>query len=412
MGNMTPNFSVSLFPNRSLVLVAATALALVILAIGASLFQLQHDRDVRHQYQDTLELTHVAFDAGSLAARMRALPPLAVNEAADSGVLRAALRAIEVDAVEWDRRMADVMGAQMQLETRTALAQLRTAIGNMRTTVRRQAAAGSTDGVSGALQSGVAALDLDAQYLASVEAAQTALLASVRAGVEHAAVAGYTISEISSAVIAGASVVALLLGALLLTQVQRSQHESRAAIGAMGELLRTDPLTGISNRRSLDENLPVEMARARRGNTTLTVAMLDLDYFKRYNSRRGHAGGDSLLRTAAQSWRRQLRPTDTLVRYGGEEFTLVLPNCGAEQACQLIDRLRPVLPDNQTFSAGVACWDYAESGDELLRRADRALLLAKKQGRNRTIVSGQEEQIALSFAPPSPVSATAPLPLS
>jgi len=189
------------------------------------------------------------------------------------------------------------------------------------------------------------------------------------------------------------------MGGVLASMLHRARHENQAAISVMGELLRTDPLTGITNRRGLDENLPVEMARAKRAAARLTVAMLDLDFFKRYNSRRGHAGGDSLLRAAAQSWRKQLRPTDTLVRYGGEEFTLVLPNCGAEQAQQLIDRLRPLMPDNQTFSAGIATWDYQESAEQLLRRADEALLSAKKQGRNRTIVSGQEEQISLLLPP-------------
>jgi diguanylate cyclase (GGDEF)-like protein len=225
------------------------------------------------------------------------------------------------------------------------------------------------------------------------------LLIAGRSGGEKIVIGRYTESELSAAVVIGASLAALLMGAILAGMLHRAQHENRAAIGIMGELLRTDPLTGITNRRGLDENLPVEMARSKRASTPLTVAMLDLDYFKRYNSRRGHAGGDSLLRAASQSWRKQLRPTDTLVRYGGEEFTLVLPNCGCEQADQLIARLRPLMPDNQTFSAGIATWDFVESGEQLLRRADEALLSAKKQGRNRTVVSGQEEQIALELPP-------------
>jgi len=243
-----------------------------------------------------------------------------------------------------------------------------------------------------------ASAESDRAYLAAVEAAQAALLASMHASAERGVIAGYTVSEIAATAVVLASLLALVLGAVVAALVNRAQHENRATIGVMGELLRTDPLTGISNRRSLDENLPVEMARAKRTAAPLTVAMLDLDFFKRYNSRRGHAGGDSLLRIAAQAWRKQLRPTDTLVRYGGEEFTLVLPSCHAEQACQLIDRLRPVVPDNQTFSAGVATWDFQESGESLLRRADQALLQAKKLGRNRTIVSGREEQISLPLS--------------
>ncbi len=392
-------------------LLGAAALLLVVLAIGAALFQLQHDREVRHQYQSTLELTHLSFDAGSLASRMRAVPALAANESADSAVLRGALQSISIDVTEWDRRMNDALAMPIPEDARAPLAQLQASIGTMHRTLERAITVSlSGDGAASGAALFVPAAQLDHEYLLSVAAAQAALLASVRGGVERSVVAGYTVSEISSAAIALASVLALLLGTALAALVHKVQRDNRSAFGAMGELLRTDPLTGITNRRGLDENLPIEMARAKRGSTTLTVAMLDLDYFKRYNSRRGHAGGDSLLRAAAQSWRKQLRPTDTLVRYGGEEFTLVLPHCSAEQACQLIDRLRPVLPDNQTFSAGVACWDYAEGGDELLRRADRALLLAKKQGRNCTVVSGQEEQIALSLS--HAPAATASLPLT
>jgi diguanylate cyclase (GGDEF)-like protein len=123
--------------------------------------------------------------------------------------------------------------------------------------------------------------------------------------------------------------------------------------------------------------------------------MIDLDHFKRYNDRRGHAAGDALLRAAAQAWARQLRPTDLVARYGGEEFTLVLPACSADQAAQLVDRLRPLLPDRQTFSAGIATWDGDETTNELVQRADRALLQAKKAGRNRSVIAGRELQTTL-----------------
>jgi diguanylate cyclase (GGDEF)-like protein len=178
----------------------------------------------------------------------------------------------------------------------------------------------------------------------------------------------------------------------------RSQVASRQMMGALGRMAHEDGLTGITNRRGLDEGLTVELARARRTELELTVVMLDLDHFKRFNDRRGHGAGDMLLRGAAQAWRRQLRPTDLLARYGGEEFTLVLPGCDVDQACILIDRLRPLVPDRQTFSAGVAIWNQSESGAELLRRADDALLHAKRNGRNRTVVAGRETQIELPLA--------------
>ena len=132
-----------------------------------------------------------------------------------------------------------------------------------------------------------------------------------------------------------------------------------------------------------------------RSGQPLTLVMLDFDHFKRYNDRRGHAAGDALLRGAAQAWSKQMRPTDLLARYGGEEFTLVLPACTADQAAQLVDRLRPLMPDRQTFSAGVATWEGHENATELLQRADRALLLAKKGGRNRTMIAGRELQATL-----------------
>jgi diguanylate cyclase len=169
-------------------------------------------------------------------------------------------------------------------------------------------------------------------------------------------------------------------------------------MGVLDRMAHEDGLTGITNRRGLDDGLTIELARARRSGVAVTVVMMDLDHFKRYNDRRGHAAGDLLLRGAAQAWRQQLRPTDLLARYGGEEFTLVLPSCDASAACLLVERLRPPVPDRQTFSAGVATWDGHESPEQLLGRADRALLVAKKQGRNRTIVSGQEPQMHLPLA--------------
>jgi len=364
---------------RRLVVVGLAALAMVGLAVAASMFELANERLARQQYQSSLAMTQLAFDAQSLAARLRSLATLRrqhdpgqVDAAAET--LRSMTRTLDVDRAEWERRTTELMQTGLAAPAREHLAHVQSALSDL------QAAPGE---------------GIEAAYLAAIEAAQSAVLASVRGSGEHPVVGSYTVTDLSAALVTGASLLALVLGGALIALVNQAQQESRAALGIMGELLRTDPLTGVTNRRGLDENLPVEMARARRGSLPLTVAMLDLDYFKRYNSRRGHGGGDALLRTAAQSWRRQLRPTDMLVRYGGEEFTLVLPSCGSEQACQLIARLRPLMPDNQTFSAGVATWDYRESGDDLIRRADHALLEAKKNGRNRTVVSGQEEQIAL-----------------
>lgn len=186
-----------------------------------------------------------------------------------------------------------------------------------------------------------------------------------------------------------------LLGMLFGVLALRAAAAHREIYGQLDALAHTDGLTGVMNRRSLDEQLPVELARADRLGYPLTLVMIDLDFFKRFNDRRGHGAGDQLLRGAAQAWRGQLRPTDMLARYGGEEFTLVLPACDAEQARTLVDRLRPLTPELQTFSAGIAERDAGEGVSDLLLRADAALLAAKRGGRNRSVIAGEEPQIAL-----------------
>ena len=204
-----------------------------------------------------------------------------------------------------------------------------------------------------------------------------------------------TLKETARYGLVGFSLITLALAAVLTLLTLRTLASNRELLERMSRLAQQDGLTGIANRRTLDEAVPVEFARARRSGQPLTLVMIDIDHFKRYNDKRGHAAGDALLRTSAQSWAKQLRPTDLIARYGGEEFTLVLPACSADQAGQLVDRLRPLMPDRQTFSAGIAAWDGDETTNELVQRADRALLQAKKRGRNRTTIAGREMQATL-----------------
>ncbi|GAC1531735.1 MAG: hypothetical protein NVS2B6_19850 [Thermoleophilaceae bacterium] len=150
---------------------------------------------------------------------------------------------------------------------------------------------------------------------------------------------------------------------------------------------RTDDLTGLGNRRAWDEQLALEIARARRSGAPMCVAMLDLDDFKAFNDELGHQAGDRLLKAAASAWRAQLRATDTLTRYGGEEFAAVLPSCGLDDAVALVERVREVTPASQTCSGGVAAWDGTEDHDALVARADVALYEAKHLGRNRVATS-------------------------
>ena len=150
---------------------------------------------------------------------------------------------------------------------------------------------------------------------------------------------------------------------------------------------RTDDLTGLPNRRAWDEQLPVELARAGREEWPVCVAMLDLDHFKDFNDELGHQAGDRLLKASAAAWRTQLRTTDTLTRYGGEEFAIVLPNCSLDDATDLLERVRRVTPAGQTASAGVVVWDGAEAAATLLARADAALYEAKHAGRDRVVTA-------------------------
>lgn len=166
-------------------------------------------------------------------------------------------------------------------------------------------------------------------------------------------------------------------------------------------LARTDALTGLANRRALDEALDLEWRRARREGTALSLVMLDTDHFKAFNDANGHQAGDDCLRTIARSIGQAVRRAGELAaRYGGEEFALVLPSTGPEQAAALAEQLRreiealgiphPQSPtsDRVTVSVGVATALAADGAslkmpDGLLEAADRALYKAKASGRNR-----------------------------
>jgi diguanylate cyclase (GGDEF)-like protein len=152
---------------------------------------------------------------------------------------------------------------------------------------------------------------------------------------------------------------------------------------------RTDDLTGLLNRRAWEETLPREMARARRAPHPLCVAMLDLDFFKAYNDERGHQAGDRLLKQSTAAWASELRASDVLSRYGGEEFTVALPGCSLGDAKSIVERLRAAMPSGQTVSAGVACWNGRESAEEFVGRADAALYEAKRTGRDRLVTAGE-----------------------
>jgi diguanylate cyclase (GGDEF)-like protein len=155
----------------------------------------------------------------------------------------------------------------------------------------------------------------------------------------------------------------------------------------LDDLAHLDGLTGVPNRRSWDETLDRELARARRSGEPVVVGLIDLDLFKRFNDAYGHQAGDLLLKEAAAAWRARLREADVLARYGGEEFGVVIAGRPAEEALEIVSRLRAITPRDQTFSAGLAEWDRDETADDLVRRADEALYQAKEAGRNRVFLA-------------------------
>jgi diguanylate cyclase (GGDEF)-like protein len=144
-------------------------------------------------------------------------------------------------------------------------------------------------------------------------------------------------------------------------------------------LARTDELTGLPNRRAWDEQLARELARAKRRAAPVCVAMLDLDRFKAFNDTYGHQLGDLLLVETAAAWGAELRNTDILCRWGGDEFAALLPDCPEHEADRVIARLVAATPRQQSCVSGVACWKHGETADELLARSDTALYESKRR---------------------------------
>jgi diguanylate cyclase (GGDEF)-like protein len=159
-----------------------------------------------------------------------------------------------------------------------------------------------------------------------------------------------------------------------------------------------DPLTGLFNRRYMEESLEREIARATRSATSVALLILDLDHFKNVNDTYGHAAGDHVLRELGYVLRFRSRSEDVVARHGGEEFLLMLPGMDKIDAVQRAEELRIAISEIQitdggidlppvTVSIGVATFpDHGHTADELLRAADRALYKAKNAGRDRVML--------------------------
>jgi diguanylate cyclase (GGDEF)-like protein/PAS domain S-box-containing protein len=176
-----------------------------------------------------------------------------------------------------------------------------------------------------------------------------------------------------------------------LAQINRQLEETNERLAY---LATTDGLTGLSNRRTFDEHLNLEVARAARRQAPLSLLMLDVDHFKLYNDAFGHPAGDEVLRLVAQLISAQARSTDVVARYGGEEFAVLLPGTSGQGALALAERFRCTLetiswPQRDiTASGGVSTllagrtMDTKVGAEILVREADRALYQAKSNGRN------------------------------
>ncbi|AZF11756.1 GGDEF domain protein [Pseudomonas sp. R2-37-08W] len=159
-----------------------------------------------------------------------------------------------------------------------------------------------------------------------------------------------------------------------------------------------DPLTETGNRVAMDQTLQREIDMARRHMHPLSLLMLDIDHFKKINDTHGHAAGDSVLRAVAAAIKSQLRNVDMVFRFGGEEFLILLSNTGRDAARMVGERLRQAAQAHDywvegtrvdlTVSLGCSTLLAAESAESLLRRADNALYVAKREGRNRLAMAG------------------------
>lgn len=187
---------------------------------------------------------------------------------------------------------------------------------------------------------------------------------------------------------------------LMKSRVQKAEQEIarlHKELSATSQLIRHDQLTGVLNRKGLDEVLQKEINRQQRQGVPLSLALLDVDNFKSINDMRGHSVGDLALVHLVEVVQKTLRPQDVLARYGGEEFIVLLPGTGVEDAVAAMMRVQRMLTreyfmdhDDKiliTFSCGVVAVTDLEAADELIRRADSAMYLAKRSGKNRVVAA-------------------------
>lgn len=208
---------------------------------------------------------------------------------------------------------------------------------------------------------------------------------------------------------AGGNVAGISSAWMDITDRKLAEQQLARANQTLLQYAERDHLTGLFNRRYMDERLNYEITRAQQEGASLSLCMADIDFFKRYNDTYGHPAGDRVLRAVAEALTGGLRPGDSVSRYGGEEFLIMLPDTDAEAARQVAERLRArvmelaimhetsPIDEVLTISLGVMTWDAplsvcsiqsaAEIAAELINSSDAALYRAKQQGRNRVVMA-------------------------
>ena len=185
-----------------------------------------------------------------------------------------------------------------------------------------------------------------------------------------------------------------------LLRIKALQEELGRANAELRRVSQTDGLTGVDNRRHIEERLTEAFEHAARLNEPLAVVMTDVDHFKSVNDTHGHQAGDAVLRQVAESLRESAREIDRVGRYGGEEFLVLLPGANLADARRFAERARQAVAEREftydggalrrTLSAGVAAWPHPEirHQEALVKAADEALYAAKTGGRNRVVAHG------------------------